>query len=289
MKPCIPSRRRGAALLVALLILVLVSSATIVIAGRATQHAAHARTRTSFQVMPLALSAASSAVSVWLQQEQANVVLPVDVSTPAVNVLTSSIEIRGVTVTFQITGFDERGMIAASTLIREPSLVRSVPPIFIEMIEEVHQSGSDPPGIDVLTGAWNSHPRRATNVFPRAKSTDRIGTQSQPTFGGSVSLAPVQPHVNVLTAPWPLIESIADALGRSDLDRIRSARESGTIPSMPVATRRGDDGVPVLAVGSDRWAFRLDIQIDGVVRSFWSVWQRFDRSWNEVQRVIITA
>ncbi|MFK7960845.1 MAG: hypothetical protein AB8G96_10000, partial [Phycisphaerales bacterium] len=77
-----------------------------------------------------------------------------------------------------------------------------------------------------------------------------------------------------------------------DLETILSARAAGevtAVPGRPGGARRTSRRL-VLTDRSDAWAFRIDVRVGPVERSWWTIMQRSpaDGSWTVEQRLAIT-
>ena len=98
--------------------------------------------------------------------------------------------------------------------------------------------------------------------------------------------------LNVNTAPLPLIEVSLRLLGRGGLEQIIQARSEGKffVESVVPGSKSSSDEPRLVSV-SNAWAFRIDVRVEGVRRSWWVVYRRESAasSWRCVQRLAITT
>ena len=160
-------------------------------------------------------------------------------------------------------------------------------------------------------GAWIATHQNANLVAERGITHDRQPKPNDPP-------TPARFRLNVNTAPQPLLEAALLVNGQSGmLDGIVQARSQGqrflvasgpeedspAIPSAPPPTQRVE-----LVDTSGAWAFRVDVRVDRIERSWWSVYvhdprpsatraTRADRrrendqapkEWTLVQRLVIS-
>jgi hypothetical protein len=96
-------------------------------------------------------------------------------------------------------------------------------------------------------------------------------------------------RINIHTAPIDVIEAAMREAGRGGLETIIAARENGehvqlgTLPQLV----EPNESAPQLVTQTDTWAFRIDVRVGSVQKSWWSIYRPHEDSWRCVQRLVI--
>jgi hypothetical protein len=97
-------------------------------------------------------------------------------------------------------------------------------------------------------------------------------------------------RININTAPIELVEAALRLAGRGGLEQIVAARSEGRLTSGTALARvtKPGENAPRISATSTAWAFRIDIRVGPLRRSWWSVYvkQRSNR-WECGQRLAI--
>jgi len=312
-----PTVRRGVALLIVLMALVL---GLVVVGGLAREAAfvtVSREVRARAHLADDLSHAAEKAVLHWLTTRSGRVVLPPDVQEPRVSVLRDGWRVGGREYSVEITGYDQYGMAPAQALRRGSPLRLGVPDAALEVVDDLDHL-PDPFGLDVLHGmavrtgselatcpapagagpAWFGNPDEAGG---HREEADRWGPVA---IGGLIathnpppSLVRARrrspraraPRINVNTAPVPLLEVALRSAQRTGLDVIVESRARGRMAQAPPGGSLSEDGAagssrPQLMGVSDCWAFRIDARVDALERSWWVVFARENNEWSLIQR-----
>ena len=253
----------------------------------------------------------------WLENESSSVVLPADVAVPSVALPTHLLQAADGQSTLQITAFDQCGMVAMTAAAGDP--VRgTLPNAARRALDRLRLTPRGTAGLDLLMAVSDEMPvypgppgQTETRRFAPQDGSDSLPSDSgiddaidesspeSPLALGAI-LASHQPRgvININTAPRPLLEHALRIANIGGLDEIVTARESGKIASIPgtetdrggrqARSRRAPRGI---ATSSNAWAFRIDIQIGTMKRSWWRVYVNGDSrrrsSWQCVQQLVI--
>jgi len=301
-------RRRAVALLIVLACLVVVSAAAASLASAAFwSRQAHVALDADIAADAL-LIAAQGPIQRWLNERSAQVVLGPDALVPEVPVLHDLIPLPGTraetTAELRITAFDQCGMVPLSLLATEPLLRAVIPDRALDALRERPPPAPGPPGLDAweFNGLWPAFPRAATPFPPAAFGPTRAAAAA--VLGGSGREPPGPPalgaclathnppprssslpHLNVSTAPIPILEAAMRSEGLGGLDAIVQARAAGRRPT--VSAERADESSISFAPFSTCWAFRIDARVGPVSKSWWAIYSRSAAGWALEQRLAI--
>ncbi len=134
----------------------------------------------------------------------------------------------------------------------------------------------------------------ATHNNNNAASTRRTGRRLRASSGRSAGGASGTSGggINVNTAPIELIESAMRAAGRGGIEVVIDSRTRGESVPLGGLIERGSQqqqgNTPVLVGSSSAWAFRIDISVGPLTRSWWAVYASSRSGWECVQRLAIT-
>lgn len=295
--------RRGVAMLLVLLTLVVAVAAAVNVARMSVTGIAAERLSEHQRFAADLLAQGESAATGWLQTESRGVALPPDALTPSLTILHDSLLIGDQQSTICITAVDLTGMVPISALRNGSVLASAIPGDVAAAIRDAVA----PFGPDQLADG-DAHRR----VYPRHKPAE------QRVFGGgaldSGPDVPEEPNgevavtelvafmtptplgrretqeaspvmLNVNTTPLPLLTRALALSGIDALDQIVAARETGAPASLELTI--GDDAPIRFTSSSPLWAFRIDAKCNSVTRSTWSVFEQRGGSWQLVRRIMI--
>ncbi len=270
--------RRGAALLLVLAVLVIaVTSATVLVSVAAAHRARMESLQTTASADQL-LRAIEPALQAWLADAESTV-LPIDAMTPASPVLDDTWTLGEIAYRIRVTAFDQCGMLPHNLAASPSPLRRSVDPAALDAAQDLERTKQSAPGLDQITEA-------IVAVFP-SHAPDRLSV------GALIATHPTG-SINVNTAPWPLVEATARALGQSgSLGLIEEARLAGKPATFSArGSRDALKKTPTLISSSASWSMRIDIAVGPVNqsrlrRSWWAIYQRRGGQWSCTQRLAI--
>jgi len=240
------------------------------------------------------LVAADELIDVWLRTQSSDVILPSDVSEPVVAVLHDQLNAvplhgrRSGDIEIRLTAWDQRGMVPAQLrrgasplrMALHPDhlrlLDRCVGPRYFDFLAASEESGTN---VSLFPA-----PVRGTKVLfgDDVPQTDPVPAASRDFDRLQGVLAAISPQVrgedtsiliNIHTAPAALLDPAYREAGRGGIEQVLSMRDQGV--SVPLADPdiSGRAAPRVRLVGrSDAWAFRVDIRVADVQRSWWMVY-----------------
>jgi len=283
---------RGAALLLALATLVLVVSATATLARVAATSAARrtfgVRTATADDLLVQAEAAAQE----WLKREADQVVLPPAGLPPEKAVLHDAWSADDVRHELWITAWDENGMVPLASAGGGSPLRMTLP----GDVRAAVDSAGFASGLDQLESGERSpfpEPGFAAPLRFGAESAaetevEDLAPPDPFAVGAWVATHPLgSRRINVNTAPWPLVEAAMRLAGVGNPEAVRAAREKGQLSAVSAVDPDPQSAKPELVPTSNAWAFRIDIRVGSVRRSWWSVFARPKQDWVHVQRLPI--
>ncbi len=310
--------QRGVALLIVLAALVITSSACAVLARLAWSTRAAGDADRCTRVADDLLLALDAPISRWLAEQARGIVLDSDVTEPAVPVLHDCWRCGDDSIEVRITAWDQCGMAPLSQLHRGSPLRLALPDSILEVVDRIGAADVQSPGLDVLADRVQSEMEwRDTAVFPvapmaspqvfgdQAVSRDSradpvqirpalgalIATHNPPLTRGSArrrSFLAAGGMINVNTALAPLLEAAMRATGHAGLTHTLNSRDKGR-PSDIIGLPVGSDAHRLqLVTASTCWSFRIDIRVNRIHRSWWTVHVFESGSWQAAQRLVIT-
>jgi len=303
-------QRRGAAMLLALAVLVISMTLAATIASVTSRDQLTREVNVDRSNADWLLASAERRIDHWLTHKAASVVLPTDVTGPSVAITHDIIVIdENTSAEILITAWDQLGMIPMSHVVSGSPLRTLVPSEFLSTLDAAMDGDDEKIGLDLFIQSDEQHviPVR---VFPEAlpgatvvfgadrQASARVQTtrtQDLHVMGAFIATHPggEAPAINVNTAPVSLVEHALRMAGRSGIDLIVHARMEGKpapIADLLVLETDGADDSRIRLAGESRcWAFRVDLRVNRVQRSWWLVYERRGRSkWRCVQRLLIT-
>lgn len=294
--------RRGVALLVVLAVLVVAITATAGAARLSIASRAHVVVRADADLAAAIMVGAEGAIQRFLGVQSTRVVLPPDAPGPLVLVLDDRFGVDGRAACISITAYDQCGMVPWGAA-RRGSPLRSAMEEPILRSWDAHPQEHGHAGLDTLVASARAEGARAfpdpARVAGRSLG-DSLATHNPDPDELGGPLPPAGGLININTAPRSLLAAALRAAGSSGLDEILRARargEQAPIPASQAETgRRSRDGpggpasaTAIRLVGeSDAWAFRVDVEVGSVRRSWWCVYRAAGSEWRCVQRVAIT-
>lgn len=302
--------RRGAALLVtiAAMLLILTAAATAARVA-ATCRLGYRMDQAQRLTDDLLVAASEAAIQRWLADESQRIVLPPDVQTPSVEVLHDRLLLDDRTIELHIAAYDQYGMTPIQAARSGSPLRLALPHAIVESLDEIDLSPTETPGLDLFPAAKNKEGPRIfpaerqtvpieyrvvidSSEQPQAESAENVSEEES--LGGLVAThnSANRPAININTAPQALLEAAFRAAGRGGWEQVIASRREGkpsSIGSLPAAEPSGSDGSsqPRLVGSSDTWAFRIDLRVNRVHRSWWAVYRPSSPTWTSVQRLAI--
>lgn len=270
--------RRGVALLLVLVVLVLAvgaasAAARLGVVGRA-QHTLARRV----SEIEAVTAACDGAIAHFLTVRAPRLVLPPDAPAPEVAVLDDLLLFNGAAARVVITAFDQCGMVPRDAFHPASPLRAAIR--------------------DHLAALWESRPRHPgpeglDSLLPLARSSEIVvypvpGARAYAPIGAVIATHNPVPGaasrglINVNTAPPTLLAAALRAASHDGLEAILAARSRGEQAPVP-----GVSGPVQFSSQSNAWAFRLDITLSGVRRSWWCVWVSDGTNWRCAQRALI--
>ena len=230
-----------------------------------------------------------------------------DWTAPRVHVLHDQWTVNGRVYELQITAWDQLGMVPMRVADAGLPLRLSVPESALHAVDEIHlpDANESPLGLDLFNRQndpqmriFPNAPGKEPTVFGDSAHDNKTHanatghkTQGHTTALGAVlATHNVSPgRLNIHTAPINLLEAAMREAGRGGLETIIAAREQGEQVSLGTLPEFNDpnDQAPQLVAHSDTWAFRIDARIGASQKSWWSVYQPIDQSWECVQRLVV--
>lgn len=271
-------RRRGAALIVALGALV-VMTVTVASLARVASTASIARTTAgSKAIADELLLECSRPIERWLTRDADLVVLPIDAREPRIEVLHDRIQHGGLDVEVALTAFDLCGMVPIEAAQRGSPLRSTLPDVVLRAIDVTPLPRDGPLGLD---------------LFPETKDGLSLYPVTSPrapiALGGTVAMRRTKrARLNAATAPLSLLEAALRLRGRGGIELIREARARGERPNLGANSASPEESaIPEVALGSDAFAFRIDVRAGSLRRSWWETYERESASWHRVQRLAV--
>ena len=213
----------------------------------------------------------------WLARAE-EVVLPEEAEEPRVVVLRETWTAGALRCELAVTAWDQCGLVPYALARAGSPLRLTLPDEVRALLDRARLPAGQPPGLDVFD-------ERGTAPGPYPPSS-RTGSTTLAL--GALVATHNHRSCNVATAPLPLVEQALRLAGRGGLQQIRAARRAGKKP--PIAGSAGRNarrGTPQIVAESDAWAFRIDIQVGALRRSFWSVYTGGASNWRCVQRLVL--
>ncbi len=319
-------QRRGVALLIVLAALILVTTTSVGLVRLTSTEAARRTFAANTRLADDVLVAVEEPILNWLAEEASTVVLPPDAVEPRVAVLHDSwSDANHGSVVVRVTAWDQFGMVSMHAGRAGSPLRLTLADDARRTLDRVKYMENSPLGLDqLLDHTANDY---EASVFPRSAPSDvlwfgdgeRTGPVADAPDGGApltlgsviatqngnnarsarrtgrrsrASASERRSVVNVNTAPIGLIESALRAAGRGGIEVVVDARTRGeSVPLGSLTDGRSQQqqaNAPVLVGSSSAWAFRIDISVGPLVRSWWTVYAISRSQWECVQRLAIT-
>lgn len=267
--------RRGAALLIVLIAVALLTSAAGLLAQRAASASIERRASDRAHLARDLARASTPILAQWLVTDAASIVLEPGARN-CVPVHNASWEDAGERWSLQIHAFDQDGMPSAAALLAGSPVRTLVPTHHLEWVDAL-EAGSGPLGLDRVAAA-------SELVFPAA-SEDRADGLA---LGEHVALlGSGLGSIHVHTAPVDLLTWAFAARGIGGLDVLLEARAKGARLELALPGPDADRLLPGLSNASTSWAFRVDVTVGNCHRSWWSVYQHTGAAWECRQRLAV--
>ncbi|MEW6747695.1 MAG: hypothetical protein AB1486_33615 [Planctomycetota bacterium] len=313
------SREKGAALLIVLGALVVLVTTAAALARLAGTKRLAARLDQETWIADDLLRELEGLIRDWLEEESKEVSLPPEQESPEVAVL-HDIVIAGPTrIEVVITAWDQCGMVPAPLAWSGGALRLALPRGMAGLMDRVASKPEGAWGLDLLAGLC---PGMA--IFPRAAPTPAVAFGSErleitgqeearalslaekapgkhrgirardepvePALGAFVATHNPDTLININTAPRALLEAALRLSGRGGLEMILEHRSEGTLAPVPAAKkeRPSEASEPLLVSTSPVWAFRIDIRVGRLARSWWAIYREREGRWSCAQRLCIS-
>ncbi len=312
-------RRRGAALLLVLATLVLVSTAIASAARLSSLGVAQQRMLRDERLALDLLHAAEAPILRWLNVQAHRVVLAPDATSPEVSVLDDHFTAADTDWSLRVTAWDQCGMIPGLESI--DAWRGSLPDDFFALARRVlANQQSDTPHTIAPLGMLASDARLSVadrlRILPRpaarASQPCLFGEAASEASGHADKIASKQPSpylgahiatrvealrrrddgsswasINVHTAPRGVLDASFKQVGRGGLDAVLAARVAGRPVVLPDLGERHEGSGIEFVTSSPVWSFRIDAGVGLATRSSWVVYARLDGQWQLVQRWVI--
>lgn len=272
-----PRRSRGIALLLVLGTLVLVTGSLALITLAAAQSHRAASIATDERLVSDLLGAAEPVVQGWLKKASPSAVIHPDAQQPMVPILDLSWDEREShrpeSRSLRIAAWDLMGMVPSSTSTSSPLWLAASPEWRELPFSEVSTL------LDLAGHALPVHPRLDSDTIALG---GQIGIV--PTMGPRQ--APSAPTININTAPLPLLKAALRLAQRGDLASILKARNEGRLAPAPRLSPAADreSALAQLTGRSTLWAVRVDGEVNGLTRSWWTVYESRRGQWEIIER-----
>lgn len=301
--------RRGAALLLVLATLILAVTASATLARvTSTVKLNHEFTHRTAIADDL-LRAAQPPILTWLASKSSTVVLPPEATSSQVQVLHDAWVIDAIEHELRITAWDQCGMVPVD-VARSGSPLRLVLPAEVKrVLDQVTIRSDQPAGLDWYL--WACQMNERLRVFPEPSDPRPVIFEQA---GGEDQKPPHQPlldeppaglpdsvavgeyiathnpgRINVNTAPMEVVQAALRLAGRGGLEHIVAARLADRLTLLNDLPRidESNRAAPRIATSSNTWAFRIDLRVGTVRRSWWAVYVQSRSTWECVQRLAI--
>ena len=286
---------RGAALLIVLATLVILATATTILASSASWIQSRAHIDRCSVFAHDFLSAAEAPIQEWLSNQSSKVVLPPDASQPAIEILNDRLDLNELTYELRITAWDQCGMVPFELARNGSPLRQAVPLDVLDLIDAVQITTQDQFGLDQLIQT-DSQLTDELSIYPSLQEPAYVA------IGAMIATHDTDPlRINVNTATRWLLEHALRAANRGGLEQIIRSRSDGKAATVGGEVTRGRGGVepelvPQLVSTSDRWSFRIEVSVGPVRKSWWAVYGPNAGStksvnqykWKCVQRLVIS-
>ncbi|MCH8151424.1 MAG: hypothetical protein IH830_03510 [Planctomycetes bacterium] len=303
--------RRGAALLLVLATLIVAITAAATLARLASTVKTQRIVATRTIVADDLLRAAEAPILAWLASKSSTVVLPPEATSPQVQVLHDAWVIDATDHELRITAWDQCGMVPINVARSGSPLRLALPTDVKRVLDQVTIPRDQPAGLDLFLaarhtggaiGVFPKPTRSPPMVFKRASGEDsspQVQSESTPPgisasepsgVGLGAYLATHNPgRINVNTAAMDLVEAALRLAGRGGLEQIIAARTQGRLASLSALSPTADphSAAPRIAASSNAWAFRIDLRVGTLRRSWWAVYVQSRSTWECVQRLAI--
>lgn len=269
-----PARARGMALLFVLGTLVLVTGSLTLLTLAAAQSHRAASIATDERLASDLFSAAEPLVQDWLAKQSPSAVVHPEAREPVIPILDLSWEDRTDQRigrrSLRIAAWDMQGVVPSGTSSSSPLWLAVSP----EWRDFTYSKASTL--LDLVDYSKLVHPRIGSD-------TVAVGAQ----VGVIPGLDPrAAPTININTAPKPLLEAALRLAQRGDIASIVEARAEGQpapAPRRTPSTGR-DPGMVRLTGRSTLWAVRVDTTVNGLTRSWWTIYESRRGQWEIIER-----
>lgn len=293
-------------MLIVLAALVLVVTTSVTLAGVASTIKVQRSMNHAASIADDLLQAAETPIVTWLNTESSQVALPPDVTTPRVEILHDMWRIGELVCRLDISGWDECGMVPILQARSSSPLRLALPEDLRAAVDRIQIDRNQRPGLDLFKRKLI--PTDDVEVFPPCGTSEPLvfaeaassvdadsapwprpsSSRASPAIGALVSTH-THNRINVNTAPPEVLEQALRAAGRGGLEFILEARGEGRlVPLGDIPAQASPNrGALWIVSTSVAWAFRIDIRVGTLHRSWWAVYQKSNSDWECVQRIAI--
>ena len=301
MSALYPTSQRGAALLIVLATLVLVVSSSVTLLRLASTAKATREAAKRALMGDDLIRVANAPIVNWLASKSSIVVLAPETTIPEIDVLHDTWVTGDTRHELRITAWDQCGMVPFDVARSGSPLRLALPGEIRRAIDQVVLPRGEPPGLDFFSilaqpgiAVFPEGARQEPLLFGQAKSeTIPVGIAlGEDDYRAAIG-AHVATHnpgrINVNTAPIELVEQALRFAGRGGLEQIAASRSEARLASLGDLPRVADPArsAPQIAASSNAWAFRIDISVGSLRRSWWAVYENAGSTWRCVQRLAI--
>lgn len=270
--------RKGLALLLVLASLTLVTSSLALLTLGAAQSHRAVRVADRERLAADLLQACEPLTRNWLKTESRHAVVDPEAAEPRVPI--ASVAWRddtGRPCTVQIAAWDLHGMLHPKTSSASP-LWLALPDAYRDAawLEAPSLYKLDTPDLQVYP-TTDGESEAIGGHLAFSPAPDRRGRRSS---------IPTTPIININTAPRKLLEEAMRLAQRGGIESVLEARREGRPATVPTRTTEPKEGGPFVELTgqSALWAVRTDAAIDGVTRSWWTVYTAGEGGFDILER-----
>ncbi len=238
-------------------------------------------------------------ISAWLKRESTAIALPVGGVTAELTILNDTWMWDDTSHAVRVTAYDQNGLVPYAQARAGSPLRTTLPRSVLDALDRPRISRAEPLGLDQLqepTGLRSPFPtplrERAQGYghpLPPIAASEPGG---RPALGSYIATYSTPPgRININTASMPVVAEALRMVGLGGIEQIREARSRGmpaSLGALGEVTEENQGSAPALVGQSDAWAFRIDVRVGALTRSWWAVYA-FQEDWNLVQRLAITS
>lgn len=280
-------REHGVALLIVLMAIVVVSTATLGLVRVTLVERVRSNLDAEAEIASEVAQAAETPILRWLVSRSRDVILPLEAKEPRIEILHDHFEVEDVPLEIHITAWDTLGMLPLATIERGGPLADLLPESIRRRRADLPKNLEKPLGLDAFVDAAGL----LESPFPESSKITFSGDSPKEIALGAL-LAPSNAwpgELHVHTAPIAFLEAVLREERRGGLSAMLAQRARGErVTALPQSsrTKRKDREIPTLVNESTCFAFRIDVRVGQVRRSWWAVYEAASASeWVCAQRM----